>query len=112
MIDGVIAFTGSQNIVEASYGHKRAGVWHGNHAVDHRQLAMVAQVEPGERQTPERSRQNGEDPHALLSQPRRQPAKQPPRANPVGQHAARHAATRRPGQHSPTRHPTLSSLKM
>ena len=28
VIDGVIAFTGSQNIVEASYGHKRAGVWH------------------------------------------------------------------------------------
>ena len=23
-----MAFTGSQNIVEASYGHKRAGVWH------------------------------------------------------------------------------------
>ena len=28
VIDGLIAFTGSQNIVEASYGHKRAGVWH------------------------------------------------------------------------------------
>jgi cardiolipin synthase A/B len=28
VIDGVVAFTGSQNIVEASYGHKRAGVWH------------------------------------------------------------------------------------
>jgi len=28
VIDGRIAFTGSQNIVEASYGHKRAGVWH------------------------------------------------------------------------------------
>jgi len=28
VIDGAIAFTGSQNIVEASYGHKRAGVWH------------------------------------------------------------------------------------
>ena len=28
VIDGTIAFTGSQNIVEASYGHKRAGVWH------------------------------------------------------------------------------------
>ncbi|MCE5267408.1 MAG: cardiolipin synthase [Planctomycetaceae bacterium] len=28
VIDGCVAFTGSQNIVEASYGHKRAGVWH------------------------------------------------------------------------------------
>ena len=28
VIDGAVAFTGSQNIVEASYGHKRAGVWH------------------------------------------------------------------------------------
>ena len=28
VIDGSIAYTGSQNIVEASYGHKRAGVWH------------------------------------------------------------------------------------
>ena len=28
VIDGRMAFTGSQNIVEASYGHKRAGVWH------------------------------------------------------------------------------------
>ena len=28
VIDGMIAFTGSQNIVEASYGHRRAGVWH------------------------------------------------------------------------------------
>jgi cardiolipin synthase len=28
IIDGTVAFTGSQNIVEASYGHKRAGVWH------------------------------------------------------------------------------------
>ena len=28
VIDGAIAFTGSQNLVEASYGHKRAGVWH------------------------------------------------------------------------------------
>jgi cardiolipin synthase len=28
VIDGTIAFTGSQNIVEASYGHKRAGAWH------------------------------------------------------------------------------------
>ncbi len=28
VIDGVVAFTGSQNIVEPSYGHKRAGVWH------------------------------------------------------------------------------------
>ena len=28
VIDGSIALTGSQNIVEASYGHKRAGVWH------------------------------------------------------------------------------------
>jgi cardiolipin synthase A/B len=28
VIDGRVAFTGSQNIVEASYGHKRAGVWH------------------------------------------------------------------------------------
>jgi len=28
VIDGTVAFTGSQNIVEASYGHKRAGVWH------------------------------------------------------------------------------------
>ena len=28
VIDGRIALTGSQNIVEASYGHKRAGVWH------------------------------------------------------------------------------------
>jgi cardiolipin synthase len=27
VIDGMVAFTGSQNIVEASYGHKRAGVW-------------------------------------------------------------------------------------
>lgn len=27
VIDGTVAFTGSQNIVEASYGHKRAGVW-------------------------------------------------------------------------------------
>jgi cardiolipin synthase A/B len=28
VFDGGVAFTGSQNIVEASYGHKRAGVWH------------------------------------------------------------------------------------
>ena len=28
VIDGAIAFTGSQNIVEPSYGHKRAGIWH------------------------------------------------------------------------------------
>jgi cardiolipin synthase len=28
VIDGVLAMTGSQNIVEASYGHKRAGAWH------------------------------------------------------------------------------------
>ncbi len=28
VIDGRVAFTGSQNIVEPSYGHKRAGVWH------------------------------------------------------------------------------------
>ena len=28
VIDGSVAFTGSQNIVEASYGHKRAGMWH------------------------------------------------------------------------------------
>lgn len=28
VIDGAVAMTGSQNIVEASYGHKRAGVWH------------------------------------------------------------------------------------
>ena len=28
VIDGMVAFTGSQNIVEASYGHKRAGMWH------------------------------------------------------------------------------------
>lgn len=28
VIDGRVAFTGSQNIVEATYGHKRAGVWH------------------------------------------------------------------------------------
>ena len=28
VIDGRIALTGSQNIVEPSYGHKRAGVWH------------------------------------------------------------------------------------
>ncbi len=27
VIDGAVAFTGSQNIVEANYGHKRAGVW-------------------------------------------------------------------------------------
>ncbi len=28
IIDGTIAFTGSQNIVEASYGHSRGGAWH------------------------------------------------------------------------------------
>jgi len=28
VIDGRIAYTGSQNIVEATYGHKRAGAWH------------------------------------------------------------------------------------
>jgi cardiolipin synthase len=28
VIDGAVAFTGSQNIVEASYGHPRGGVWH------------------------------------------------------------------------------------
>ncbi len=28
VIDGTVALTGSQNIVEPSYGHKRAGVWH------------------------------------------------------------------------------------
>ncbi|NUQ62739.1 MAG: cardiolipin synthase [Pirellulales bacterium] len=28
VIDGSVAFTGSQNIVEASYGHSRGGVWH------------------------------------------------------------------------------------
>ena len=28
VIDGAVALTGSQNIVEPSYGHKRAGVWH------------------------------------------------------------------------------------
>ncbi|NLF09657.1 MAG: cardiolipin synthase [Pirellulaceae bacterium] len=28
IIDGRVALTGSQNIVEPSYGHKRAGVWH------------------------------------------------------------------------------------
>ncbi len=28
VIDGRAAFTGSQNIVEPSYGHRRAGVWH------------------------------------------------------------------------------------
>jgi len=28
VIDGRVAFTGSQNIVEATYGHKRAGAWH------------------------------------------------------------------------------------
>jgi cardiolipin synthase len=28
VIDGLVAYTGSQNIVEPSYGHKRAGVWH------------------------------------------------------------------------------------
>ena len=28
VIDGAIAWTGSQNIVEAGYGHRRAGVWH------------------------------------------------------------------------------------
>ncbi len=28
VIDGTVALTGSQNIVEASYGHKRAGAWH------------------------------------------------------------------------------------
>jgi cardiolipin synthase len=28
VIDGRVAFAGSQNIVEASYGHRRAGRWH------------------------------------------------------------------------------------
>lgn len=28
VIDGRVAFTGSQNIVEATYGHRRAGAWH------------------------------------------------------------------------------------
>lgn len=28
VIDGTVAMTGSQNIVEASYGHKKAGAWH------------------------------------------------------------------------------------
>jgi cardiolipin synthase len=28
VIDGQIAYTGSQNIVEATYGHKKAGRWH------------------------------------------------------------------------------------
>jgi cardiolipin synthase len=28
VIDGLVAMTGSQNIVEPTYGHKRAGVWH------------------------------------------------------------------------------------
>jgi len=28
VIDGQIAYTGSQNIVEAHYGHRRAGAWH------------------------------------------------------------------------------------
>lgn len=28
VIDGVVAYTGSQNIVEATYGHKKAGCWH------------------------------------------------------------------------------------
>ncbi|MBN1396040.1 MAG: cardiolipin synthase [Pirellulales bacterium] len=28
VIDGAVAFAGSQNIVEPSYGHKKAGVWH------------------------------------------------------------------------------------
>jgi len=28
VIDGTIAYMGSQNIVEATYGHKRAGAWH------------------------------------------------------------------------------------
>lgn len=28
VIDGLVALTGSQNIVEPTYGHKRAGVWH------------------------------------------------------------------------------------
>ncbi len=28
VIDGLIAYTGSQNIVEAHYGHRRAGAWH------------------------------------------------------------------------------------
>jgi len=28
VVDGRVAYTGSQNLVEASYGHKRAGPWH------------------------------------------------------------------------------------
>lgn len=28
VIDGLTAYTGSQNIVEATYGHKKAGAWH------------------------------------------------------------------------------------
>jgi len=28
VIDGRVAYTGSQNIVEATYGHRRAGPWH------------------------------------------------------------------------------------
>jgi len=28
VIDGQVAYTGSQNIVEPTYGHKKAGVWH------------------------------------------------------------------------------------
>ncbi len=28
VIDGRIAYTGSQNVVEASYGHRKAGPWH------------------------------------------------------------------------------------
>jgi cardiolipin synthase len=28
VVDGRIGYTGSQNVVDATYGHKRAGVWH------------------------------------------------------------------------------------
>jgi len=28
VIDGCVAWTGSQNVVEASYGHSKAGIWH------------------------------------------------------------------------------------
>jgi hypothetical protein len=74
----------------------RTGKCH--HAVDHRQLAMVAQIEPGERNSPKRGGQNRKNAHALLAQRRGQIVKELSRADRVGQHAAHHPAMGRADQ--------------
>ena len=85
----LVAVAGLDDVLRAGKRHR---------AVDHRQLAVVAQIEPRERNPPQIGGQNREDAHALLPHRRGQVAEEPPRAHGVGQHAAHDAPRRRPRQ--------------